>query len=146
MEVIKYTDCNIMNNIINSIKNLFAIYKPFFEWSTWLHREDISDIYFNALLDEVKEAKDEYRKDNVVYLEDELGDIFWNYIMLLQSLETKGYIRSVENVFTHAEEKFKERVGFLDLPQSTDASKYWDDVKYKQKQRLKKEHEKLYGK
>jgi NTP pyrophosphatase (non-canonical NTP hydrolase) len=131
--------------ILQSIKKLLEIGKPFFKRDSWLGSDDISDIYFDGIFDEVQEARDEFKKDNVVKLEDELGDIFWNYIMLLQTLERKGYIRSIENVFTHAEEKFIERLGFIYLDKKVNSSVYWDTVKKKQKKRIEEEHAELYG-
>ena len=42
--------------------------------------------YLKWLYDELDEAKAEIKKDNSVYLEDELWDVFWDYISLLNSL------------------------------------------------------------
>jgi len=41
-----------------------------------LHRDNISEIYFDGIQEEIEEAKEEFKKGNAVHLEDELGDIF----------------------------------------------------------------------
>lgn len=46
-----------------------------------------SKTYFNGILIETTEAADENYKNNHIFLEDELGDIFWNFACLLASLE-----------------------------------------------------------
>ncbi|MDR1944995.1 MAG: hypothetical protein LBQ59_02680 [Candidatus Peribacteria bacterium] len=38
---------------------------------------------------EVEEAKDQYKDNNSVYLEDELGDIFWDFFCLTYSLQNE---------------------------------------------------------
>ena len=116
------------------------------EKNPWTQQKDITDIYFKELLSEIAEAGEEHEKDNTVYLEDELGDVLWDYIMLLKTLEKDGYIRDVKNVFTHAVEKYDERYGFLNMDEGVDTEGYWDMVKKKQKIKLKEEHERLYGK
>jgi len=63
--------------------------------------------------------------------------------MLLQSLQRQGYIRSVENVFEHASEKFTQRLGFIHLDKNeVNSEEYWGEVKKEQKKKLKKEHQK----
>ena len=43
--------------------------------------------FLNGLYEEVDEAKAEIKKNNSVYLEDELGDVFWDIMMVLIALE-----------------------------------------------------------
>lgn len=43
--------------------------------------------FLDGLEDEITETKDEIASGKKVYLEDELGDIFWDYACLLYSLE-----------------------------------------------------------
>ena len=86
---------------------------------------------------EVKEAKDEIKRNNSVYLEDELGDIFWTYMRLLYSLEKEWYI-DAKRVFERCETKFRQRVEAVE----NDIS--WDDIKTLQKETLEKEHKKRY--
>jgi NTP pyrophosphatase (non-canonical NTP hydrolase) len=44
-----------------------------------------------------------------VLLEDELGDVFWDYICLLESLEQNGKIQK-DKVFKRCWRKFSERL------------------------------------
>lgn len=46
-----------------------------------------SETYFDGILTETTEAREENRDKNHIFLEDELGDIFWSFCCLLQSLE-----------------------------------------------------------
>jgi hypothetical protein len=66
-------------------------------------------------------------------LEDELGDIFWDYICLLENFEQDGKI-SKERVFDRCWTKFSERL-------SSDGSDNgdWVEVKKNQKERLREE-------
>jgi len=43
--------------------------------------------FLNGLYEEIDEAKAEIKKNNSVYLEDELGDVFWDLMMTLIALE-----------------------------------------------------------
>jgi len=135
-----------MQQITESIQNILELGPPFFKNDTWLQQDGIARKYFKEIKEEVDEAIEEFKKDNAVHLEDELGDIFWDYVMLLQVLKRDGYIRSIENVFTHAEEKFTDRLGFVHLDKKVNSEDYWNDVKKKQKIQLKRDHEELYGK
>lgn len=105
------------------------------EWYEW------SKTYWKAIKWEIKEAKDENKKNNSVYLEDELWDIFWDYMCLLASLEREGKITSVDKVFERAYSKFSWRI-------QDDWSYRWDwkTIKDEQKKKRKEEHEKLYPK
>ena len=93
--------------------------------------------YIKAIREELKEAKDEIKKHNNVYLEDELWDVFWCYLCLVHSLEEEKLIDK-EKIFERCWKKFNERIKAT-----------WDDwanrydVKEKQKKELKKEHEDL---
>ncbi len=98
-----------------------------------------SQTYLDWIKDEVEEVKAELRENNTVYLEDELGDIFWNYLCLLHSLEDEWKITSLDKVFERCYKKFSERVWY-----DGDWNKDWDEVKKIQKEELKKEHNKFY--
>ncbi|MCH2189269.1 nucleotide pyrophosphohydrolase [Candidatus Gracilibacteria bacterium] len=98
--------------------------------------------YFEELVQEIREAKDEHRENNSVYLEDELGDVFWDYLMLLQALKAEGKITSIDAVLQRSYNKFIERVG----PDGSGGEGNWDEIKAGQKLRRKKEHEEKYGK
>ena len=99
-----------------------------------------SGTYFSKLVEEVAEAAVENKEDNRVYLEDELGDIFRDYMCLLQSLKSEWKIRWVEEVLERSYKKFVERV-WVD-----GKGKWiiWDEIKKGQKIRLEKEHRVMY--
>jgi len=118
--------------------------------NTFSRHPDVLNIYLKEIRGEMDEAEEEIKKDNFVYLEDELGDIFWDYLMLLKILERDEYIRSVNHVFSRSVDKFKERYKVLfgvdkDNPGSEIREKLWKEVKKKQKQNLKDRHNKLYN-
>lgn len=98
--------------------------------------------FLNGLYEEIDEAKEEIRKDNSVYLEDELGDVFWDIMMVLIALE-KEWLITREKVFERAYNKFSERIDYV---QSRDEMDSWEKIKKVQKIRRKKEHDDLYKK
>lgn len=104
------------------------------------HRKYISwKFYFDLMKDEIDEAEKEFRKDNTIYLEDELGDILWDYLNLLHCLEEEWYI-SKEKVFERCLEKYTQRTRGIQNWIS------WDEIKHQQKQKLADEHSKKYSK
>ncbi|MDD5769799.1 MAG: MazG nucleotide pyrophosphohydrolase domain-containing protein [Candidatus Gracilibacteria bacterium] len=96
--------------------------------------------YFDGIISELNEAKDEFKQDNSVYLEDELGDVFWDYMCLLHSLEQKNMINP-QKVFERCYKKFSERIGTDGTGNGND----WQEIKQKQKQELLQEHNLRYG-
>lgn len=95
--------------------------------------------YIQWLLDEVQEVHHEIKEDNTVYLEDELGDILWDYLNVLYYLEQEGKITSRKKVFERSQQKFGERVS--DQLQGI----FRKDTKARQKEALAKEHTKKYS-
>ena len=102
--------------------------RGFYEWY---------ETYIDWIHAELNEAIDEIAHHNSVYLEDELGDVFWDYMCLLHSLEEDGYIDK-QKVFARCYKKFSERIWV-----NGDGGKTWQEVKDIQKQELKEEHEKM---
>lgn len=98
-------------------------------WYRW------SQTYFDGILGEMDEVKAEYRNNNHIYLEDELGDVFWNYICFLESLQKEWKISSVEKVFERSYTKLSERIWT-----QGDWGDSWEEVKSLQKIRLAQEH------
>ncbi len=97
--------------------------------------------FLNGLYEEIDEAKAEIKKNNSVYLEDELGDVFWDLMMVLIALE-KEWLITREKVFERAYKKFSERIDYV---QSRDELASWEEIKAVQKQRRQKEHDDLYN-
>jgi NTP pyrophosphatase (non-canonical NTP hydrolase) len=99
--------------------------------------------YIDWINDELQEVKEELKPNNFVYLEDELWDIFRDYMCLLSSLEEEWLISSQEKVFERCHKKFSERIW------AVRKSILWkDDIweKIKEKQNLEKleEHKEKY--
>lgn len=80
-------------------------------------------------LDEVQEEMNSRRRN---YLEDELGDVLWDYLNLLINLEQEDRIDAAR-VFHRALEKYRERI------QGIGNGKSWAEVKALQKVRLAEE-------
>jgi NTP pyrophosphatase (non-canonical NTP hydrolase) len=69
-----------------------------------------SQTYFEEIRKEIDEAEAENKENNTIYLEDELGDIFWDYMMLLNALASEGKITNIEKVFERCYQKFSGRI------------------------------------
>ena len=106
-----------------------------------LKRGEKEFLDFNWALDEiiseVHEVKEEIKKGNSPYLEDELGDILWGLFMLIAKLEKDEYITSFDSVFKRSLTKYQERV--LSLKGDSRDDNIWKRVKEKQKLALEKE-------
>lgn len=98
---------------------------PWENYNDWLSHE----IYIPGIKNEIDEVIPEIRKENSVYLEDELWDIFWTYINLLYCLEQEWYI-SKENVFERAFQKYSQRTSGLEN------GILWDEIKKLQKRKI----------
>ncbi len=115
------------------IKKSDSLHKDFYVWY---------ETYLKWIIEEIEEMKDEIKLNNSVYLEDELGDVFWDYVCLLHSLQKRWYISSVEKVFERSYKKFSERI---EANRQTDWCKRecWKDVKKRQKEELKNEQSQI---
>ena len=89
-----------------------------------------SETFVKGMDDEIEEMKHELKEWNRVLLEDELGDIFWDYICLLENLEQEGKI-SKAKVFERCWTKFSERLN----PDGSNNGD-WMEVKKSQKEKL----------
>lgn len=97
-------------------------------WYKW------SKSYWEYLEKEIQEAKDELNTHQV-YLEDELGDVLWDYLCLLNSLKAEWKISSVEKVLERAFKKYSERIDI----KTWEYNGKWEDVKQKQKEKIENE-------
>ncbi len=99
--------------------------------------------YIEWIDDEWKEVKDEINPKNCVYLEDELWDLFWDYMCLLNSLEQEWLISSQEKVFERCYKKFSERIEAVrkSIPWQDNI---WKKIKEKQNLEKKEEYKKIY--
>ncbi len=138
---------------LKEIKKIFELSEYNVEKNYFAKREDAAIKYLEEAKEEIDEAILECRDKNAIYLEDELGDIFWDYLASIKVLEKEGKIRSIENVFKNCFRKYSERLEILELekykewhnnPKKDEVPKEWKKIKNKQKKSLKEKHEKLY--
>ena len=120
---------NLSEKRINHLHNIDNAW-----WYEWYRT------YITWLKNELAEVEDEIREKNSVYLEDELWDLFWDFICLLNSLEQDGLI-SKERVFERCFKKYIERLWKSPLFEAVN----WQETKKKQKEELRKEHNEKYN-
>ena len=99
--------------------------------NTWYNG---SETYFAEIHKELAEVKAEIESGRQPHLEEELGDVLWDYLNLLTALESEGKI-TLEKVFDRAATKYGERIDTIENGGS------WDAIKAVQKERLAKELE-----
>ena len=116
------------------IKNIFDIAESKYHIDAQRNWSKGSTTYFEELQKEIQEVKEALDTQKMVYLEDELGDIFWDYTNLLLNLQKEGKI-DAKRVFARCEKKYRERITAISQNIS------WNDIKQKQKQELQKEQE-----
>ncbi len=90
------------------------------------------DTYLEAMIEEVGEVRAEIAAGQQCFLEDELGDLLWNFVCVLQHLELEQKIDK-HKVYQRAVKKYKERVSYRKPGES------WDSVKIRQKLELEQE-------
>lgn len=90
--------------------------------------------YLEALTQEVDEVLEELPKQRQCYLEDELGDLLWNYLNALLSIEKEANI-DVQKVFARALAKYEERTSGIEQ------GELWKDIKVRQKAALEDEYQ-----
>ncbi len=96
-----------------------------------------TDWLLNAIVDEINEVKDEIRPNNVAHLEDELSDILWGWLTLVEKLKDRGYVTSHEAILQRALKKYEERI--LPLKGDKRDKAIWKEVKARQKEELERE-------
>jgi len=103
---------------------------------------------YNWLIGQIAEELDEVaveiKEQNSAYLEDELSDILWGWIILVEKLNSKGYCGTVEDIMHRAKKKYSERV--LPLKGNSEDYVIWREVKQKQKVALNSEQKGLIHK
>ncbi|MFM2484340.1 MazG nucleotide pyrophosphohydrolase domain-containing protein [Celerinatantimonas yamalensis] len=88
-----------------------------------------SSTYLAEIKEEVDEVVEELPKDRLCYLEDELGDVLWDYLNAVLSLEKEKGVK-LESIIQRACRKYEERVSAIENGIS------WADIKQKQKNDL----------
>ncbi|HHD75363.1 MAG TPA: hypothetical protein ENK82_10010 [Campylobacterales bacterium] len=94
----------------------------------------------DSIRDEVEEVREEIKADNLPHLEDELSDILWGWMVLVEKLKDDNYVGSHEAIMKRALKKYEERI--LPLKGTSEDHEIWREVKNRQKEALKKEKEK----
>lgn len=92
-----------------------------------------SATYLAEIIKEIDEVREELKEDRLCYLEDELGDVLWDYLNLLVNLSKERNVK-IESVLKRACHKYEERMAGIEngIP--------WKTVKEKQKAELEQEH------
>ncbi len=88
--------------------------------------------YLGEMNNEIAEVCAELSSGRQFYLEDELGDVLWDYLNALAALE-KSHGISVEKVLQRACRKYEERISGIEN------GELWKDIKARQKLALEKE-------
>ena len=88
-----------------------------------------SQTYLVEISKELDEVKVEIESGRQPYLEEELGDVLWDYLNLLTSLEKEGKV-DLEKVFERAVIKYGERIDAIENGGT------WAEIKAIQKERL----------
>ncbi len=101
--------------------------------------KDLIDPYWllDAIVKEAQEVKEEIKPNNSPYLEDELGDILWGWILLVEKLKRQGFVGTHEDIFRRMLKKYQERIEPLNGTMKD--YEIWKEVKERQKQNLKEE-------
>ncbi|MBN2627492.1 MAG: hypothetical protein JXA95_12565 [Spirochaetales bacterium] len=91
-----------------------------------------SETYFEEIGKEIEEVREELPLNRVCYLEDELGDVLWDYLNILLALEQEKGI-DAGSVLARACRKYEERISGIEkgIP--------WKETKEKQKVQLRTE-------
>jgi len=97
-------------------------------WYKW------SKTYWEYLKWEIQEAENEINSHQV-HLEDELGDVLWDYLCLLNSLKNEWQIQSIEKILDRALTKFSGRIN----EKTWDNHGKWEEIKAKQKKDIEDE-------
>ncbi len=117
---------------MNAFKTLYEIAKRksiIDENNSWSNG---SETYFAEIKKEIDEARAEAGSGRTCYLEDELGDILWDYLNILIALEKEHGI-TTESVLERACKKYKERIAGIE------SGELWSEIKSRQKVRLAEE-------
>jgi NTP pyrophosphatase (non-canonical NTP hydrolase) len=102
----------------------------FDEGNTWSNG---SKTYLSEIRNELDEVIEELPKSRKCYLEDELGDVLWDYLNILAALEKEVGIDTTA-VLKRACKKYEERISGIET------GKKWSDIKKKQKTALEIEY------
>ena len=92
------------------------------------------ETYLEAMKREIDEVVEEVPKHRACFLEDELGDLLWNYLNILLALEKQTDI-DPDAVLARACKKYEDRISGIENGQ------LWKDIKAQQKAELRTEQQ-----
>ena len=98
-----------------------------------------TDWLLNAIEEEVQEVKEEIKANNLAHLEDELSDILWGWLTIVEKLKDEGYVSSHEAILERGLKKYEERILALKGDERDHA--IWKEVKERQKEKLERERD-----
>jgi len=116
---------NSFTNLVN-IARRKALFDQSNPWSNG------SSTYVEEIQKEIQEVAEEIAQDRKPYLEDELGDVLWDYLNLVLALEKEKGIK-LNDVLKRAARKYEERIS------GVENGILWKDIKEKQKAALAQE-------
>ena len=96
-----------------------------------------TDWVLNSIVEEVQEVKEEIKPNNIAHLEDELSDILWGWLTIVEKLKDEGYVTSHEAILERGLKKYEERI--LSLKGDERDHDIWKEVKARQKLELERQ-------
>ena len=118
------------NNQLKTLLDIVHRKNRIDQQNTWYNG---SETYFTEIHKELEEVKAEIESGRQPHLEEELGDVLWDYLNLLTSLDSEGKI-TLTNVFDRTIVKYGERIDAIENGRT------WVEVKMIQKKRLAEEY------
>lgn len=95
--------------------------------------------YIEELWKEIAEVQEEIRENNIVHLQDEIWDVFWDLLWMIESLKRQWMIDSLDDILHMAVEKYRSRVAVC-------GEEWWrHKIKQQQKIELAEKHQARYG-
>ena len=88
-----------------------------------------STTYLAEMKKEIDEVLEEISQSRNCYLEEELGDVLWDYLNVLAAMEKETGINP-QAVLARACKKYDERVSGIEV------GEFWENIKERQKLRL----------
>lgn len=95
-----------------------------------------SSTYLAEIKKELAEVADEIPRNRICFLEDELGDVLWDYLNILCALESETGVKVI-SVLKRACKKYEERISGIEN------GELWKDIKQRQKVALANEQTKI---
>ena len=92
-----------------------------------------SATYLSEVRKELVEVEEEIAAGRLCYLEEELGDVLWDYLNVVRCLADEQVV-DIARVFERMQVKFAERISGIENGES------WGDIKARQKERLAEEY------